>query len=584
MQVVVATSKLIEKRGDLVTRLENSSLVLKKKLAKEREEAFRSFKNRLENSKRGNKGRNIVASLATGGAGLTLLNRFRPKRPRITSGSGNRFAGIKKFNIFRQKPRITGSPRVNTNILRSSTKLNSLLTVAFTGYDIIDRKNRGQTNVQAVSGAVSTSGGALAGGSIGAAIGTAIFPGVGTVIGGILGSFIGASAGSNISDTLTGVNKSDKRRKEEIKKYATPQASLFSKSLDTFDVILDKFAKLRASDFDTSKRDDRDFIIPVVAKPGSGETATKIPTQPKTPKVPPRNLPNPIVETIKDLGLIVLGVGLVVGATFLAGPTGPDDVTAYWAFAKLINKTKLGRAMLRNGPKILKALRNADTVKRMNDAIRNKKNFPKVDKANLQKVKEADKIIKNLRKEAAAEKIIRDTFAKTLREEKNFNLKFLRTFLKKSSGKDPQTRIDILEKSTQVLRNMYQGISTRASKSLTAGRKDNFDIYKRILRSYDKEIKKLEQAIKFIKRNYKLTIDKAIEKGNQSIKGRRIKKIQRNLNKNKNKSDLLSFSTFEGDNTTNIFNQGPPVAFSGFTGGDNNQINMIELNGYMRQV
>lgn len=131
---------------------------------------------------------------------------------------------------------------------------------------------------------------------------------------------------------------------------------------------------------------------------------------------------------------------------------------------------------------------------------------------------------------------------------------------------------------------MYQGISSRAAKSLTSGRKENFEVYRSILKSYDKEIKKLEQAIKFIKRNYKLTIDKAIEKGNQGIKGRRIKKIQRNLKKNKNKSDLLSFNTFEGDNTTNIFNQGPPVAFSGFTGGDNNQINMIELNGYMRQV
>ena len=279
-----------------------------------------------------------------------------------------------------------------------------------------------------------------------------------------------------------------------------------------------------------------------------------------------------------------MGVGLVVGATVLAGPTGPDDVVAYGTFAKILTKTKLGQQILKNGPRLFKFLRNADTVNRMNNAIRNKKNFPKVDKVNLQKVKEADKIIKNLRKEAAAEKILKDTFAKTLREEKNFNLKFLRTFLKKSSSKDPQARIEILDKATQVLRNMYQGVSTRASKSLTAGRKDNFDSYKRILKAYDSEIKKLEQAIKFIKRNYKLTIDKAIQKGNQSIKGRRIKKIQRNLNKNKDKSNLLSFNTFEGDNTTNIFNQGPPVAFSGFTGGDNNQINMIELNGYMRQV
>ena len=576
MQVVVATSKLIEKRGDLVTRLENSSLVLKKKLAKEREETFRSFKNKLENSKRGNKGRNIVASLATGGAGLTLLNRFRPKRARITSGSGNRFAGIKKFNIFRHKPRITGSPRVNTNILRSSTKLNSLLTVAFTGYDIIDRKNRGQTNVQAVSGAVSTSGGAIAGGSIGAAIGTAIFPGVGTVIGGILGSFIGASAGSNISDTLTGVNKSDKRRKEELKKYATPQASLFSKSLDTFDVVLDKFAKLRASDFDTSKRDDRDFIIPVVAKPGSGGTATKIPTQPKTPKVPPRNIPNPITETIKDVGLIVLGVGLVVGATVLAGPTGPDDVTAYWAFAKLINKTKLGRALLKNGPKILKALRNADTVKRMNDAIRNKKNFPKLDKANLEKIKKSDKIIKELRKEGAAEKILRDDLLKTLREEKNFNLKFIRTYLRKSKKPTSVERINLLEKTNIALKNMRQGIASRGLDAEKAGRSYYFKAYKKILNAYDKEISKIERAIEFIKKK-QATI-------NEALRGRTIKKIQKNLKKNKSKrkSDLFSFSTFEGDNTTNVFNQGPPIALN--SGDPYNQINMIELNGYMRQV
>ena len=576
MQVVVATSKLIEKRGDLVTRLENSSLVLKKKLAKEREETFRSFKNKLENSKRGNKGRNIVASLATGGAGLTLLNRFRPRSGRITTGSGNRFAGIKKFNIFRTKPRVTGNPRVNTNILRGGSKLNSLLTVAFTGYDIIDRKNRGQTNVQAVSGAVSTSGGAIAGGSIGAAIGTAIFPGVGTVIGGILGSFIGASAGSNISDTLTGVNKSDKRRKEELKKYATPQASLFSKSLDTFDVVLDKFAKLRASDFDTSKRDDRDFIIPVVAKPGSGGTATKIPTQPKTPKVPPRNIPNPITETIKDVGLIVLGVGLVVGATVLAGPTGPDDVTAYWAFAKLINKTKLGRALLKNGPKILKALRNADTVKRMNDAIRNKKNFPKLDKANLEKIKKSDKIIKELRKEGAAEKILRDDLLKTLREEKNFNLKFIRTYLRKSKKPTSVERINLLEKTNIALKNMRQGIASRGLDAEKAGRSYYFKAYKKILNAYDKEISKIERAIEFIKKK-QATI-------NEALRGRTIKKIQKNLKKNKSKrkSDLFSFSTFEGDNTTNVFNQGPPIALN--SGDPYDQINMIELNGYMRQV
>ena len=103
-----------------------------------------------------------------------------------------------------------------------------------------------------------------------------------------------------------------------------------------------------------------------------------------------------------------------------------------------------------------------------------------------------------------------------------------------------------------------------------------FKAYKKILISYDKEISKIERAIEFIKKK-QATI-------NEALRGRTIKKIQRNLKKNnsKKKSDLFSFSTIEGDNTTNIFNQGPPVALN--RGGDNNQINMIELNGYMRQV
>ena len=574
MQTVVATSKLIEKRGDIVTTLENRSLLLKKKLAKEREESYQSFKNKLDESKRKNKGRNVLATVATGGAGAAVLNRFRPRRPSVTSG---RSSGLRKFNIFRSKPRITGGSRVNTNILRGGSKLNSLLTVAFTGYDFIDRKNRGQTNLQAGAGAVSTSGGAIAGGAAGAAIGTAIFPGVGTVIGGILGSFIGASAGGSLSDSITGAN-ADKKRKEEIKKLATPQASLFSGALDTFDVVLEKFAKLRASDFDRSKREDDRIPLAISRRePGKGGTATKLPPPvPKTPKVPPKDIPNPIVETIKDVGLITLGVGLVVGATVLAGPTGPDDVAAYGTFATILNKTKLGQQILKNGPKILKALRNADTVKRMNDAIRNKKNFPKLDKRNLEKIKKSDKIIKELRKEGAAEKILREDLLKTLREEKNFNLKFIRTFLRKSKKPTSVERIDLLEKTAQALKNMRQGISSRGLDAEKAGRSYYFKAYKKILNAYDKEISKIERAIEFIKKK-QATI-------NEALRGRTIKKIQKNLKKNKSKrkSDLFSFSTFEGDNTTNVFNQGPPIALN--SGDPYNQINMIELNGYMRQV
>ena len=575
MQTVVATSKLIEKRGDIVTTLENRSLLLKKKLAKEREESYQSFKNKLDESKRKNKGRNVLATVATGGAGAAVLNRFRPRRPSVTSG---RSSGLRKFNIFRSKPRITGGSRVNTNILRGGSKLNSLLTVAFTGYDFIDRKNRGQTNLQAGAGAVSTSGGAIAGGAAGAAIGTAIFPGVGTVIGGILGSFIGASAGGSLSDSITGAN-ADKKRKEEIKKLATPQASLFSGALDTFDVVLEKFAKLRASDFDRSKREDDRIPLAISRRePGKGGTATKLPPPvPKTPKVPPKDIPNPIVETIKDVGLITLGVGLVVGATVLAGPTGPDDVAAYGTFAAILNKTKLGQAILKNGPKILKALRNADTVKRMNDAIRNKKNFPKLDKANLEKIKKSDKIIKDLRKEAAAEKIIKESFRKKMQEDVQFNIKYLRDMVRSArqgnvKGATTMEKADIIITAQKILKTFRQNIKTRGADAITEGRRTMIDIYETAIKRYEAEIFKYGRDLqKLLKDGDKRPLKKIIKKYSEDVP-KTIKKV---------KSNKSAFNILEGNNTTNVINGGSNIAF--LPSGDN-EINMIELNGYMRQV
>ena len=579
MQTVVATSKLIEKRGDIVTTLENRSLLLKKKLAKEREESYQSFKNKLDESKRKNKGRNVLATVATGGAGAAVLNRFRPRRPSVTSG---RSSGLRKFNIFRSKPRITGGSRVNTNILRGGSKLNSLLTVAFTGYDFIDRKNRGQTNLQAGAGAVSTSGGAIAGGAAGAAIGTAIFPGVGTVIGGILGSFIGASAGGSLSDSITGAN-ADKKRKEEIKKLATPQASLFSGALDTFDVVLEKFAKLRASDFDRSKREDDRIPLAISRpQPGTGGVATKIPTPAaKPPTVTPAtgilNVPNPITETIKDVGLIVLGVGLVVGATVLAGPTGPDDVAAYGTFATILNKTKLGQQILKNGPKILKALRNADTVKRMNDAIRNKKNFPKLDKRNLEKIKKSDKIIKDLRKEAAAEKIIKESFRKKMQEDVQFNIKYLRDMVRSArqgnvKGATTMEKADIIITAQKILKTFRQNIKTRGADAITEGRRTMIDIYETAIKRYEAEIFKYGRDLqKLLKDGDKRPLKKIIKKYSEDVP-KTIKKV---------KSNKSAFNILEGNNTTNVINGGSNIAF--LPSGDN-EINMIELNGYMRQV
>ena len=297
MRQFTAVTKILDRRNRSITRLEERNLNLKKKLAKEREDTFRQFKNRIEDQQKGprnNLGRNIIAGVASGGAGVGLINRFRNRGSgRVTrsfSQSGRR------FNIFRQKPRLTSSRGVNTRFLRNGSRLNSLLTVAFTSYDIIDRKSQGQTNFQATTGALATSGGAIAGGAagakLGALIGTFIVPGAGTIIGGtlggILGSFIGASAGAGIADSITGADE-QKRRQLQVNKFRLQQGStIFSKSLDTFDSVLDKFERLRADDFDPSliERDDDDEIVVMLDRLSGDDGGDDDPTTPG-PILPP---------------------------------------------------------------------------------------------------------------------------------------------------------------------------------------------------------------------------------------------------------------------------------------------------------
>tara|TARA_R100000152_G_C6781813_1_gene217227 strand:- start:101 stop:2170 length:2070 start_codon:yes stop_codon:yes gene_type:complete len=266
MSNFTATTKLMQIGSERESLLSLRNLKIKSRLQKEREELNKAFKDKADRQQqRRQTGSNIIGALAGGGAGIGLIRRFRPRRPTPTTGSGTR-----RFNIFRTKPTISSGGRVNTNILRNGSKLNSLLTVAFTGYDFLDRKASGQTNVQAGTGAVATTGGAIAGGAagakLGALIGSFIVPGAGTVVGGalggILGSFIGATSGGNIADSITGANE-ETRRKLELKKVDLQKGStLFGSALDKFDIVLDKFAKLRQDDFDRTRTRDSDFAIP----------------------------------------------------------------------------------------------------------------------------------------------------------------------------------------------------------------------------------------------------------------------------------------------------------------------------------
>lgn len=272
MSNFTATTKLMQASSERESLLSLRNLKIKSRLQKDREELNKAFKDKADRQQqRRQTGSNVLGALAVGGAGIGIIKRFRPRRPTATTG----VTGTRKFKIFRTKPSISQGGRVNTNILRNGSKLNSLLTVAFTGYDFLDRKASGQTNVQAGTGAVATTGGALAGGAagakIGALIGSFIVPGAGTVVGGtlggILGSFVGATSGSNIADSITGAD-AETRRKLELKKLEFQKGStLFGSALDKFDVVLDKFARLRQDDFDR-RRPRRDFAIPAPRQSG----------------------------------------------------------------------------------------------------------------------------------------------------------------------------------------------------------------------------------------------------------------------------------------------------------------------------
>ena len=268
MSNFTATTKLMQVSSERESLLSLRNLKIKTRLQKDREGLNKAFKDKADRQQgRRQTGANALLGLAGGGAGLGIMRRFRPRRPSPTTGGKS---GLRKFNIFRTKPSISGGGRVNTNIIKGGSKLNSLLTVAFTGYDFLDRKSSGQTNVQAGTGALGTTGGAIAGGAagakFGALVGSFIVPGAGTVVGGalggILGSFIGATTGGNIADSITGANE-ETRRKLELKKVDLQKRStLFGSALDKFDIVLDKFEKLRQDDFDPSMRRQRDFGIP----------------------------------------------------------------------------------------------------------------------------------------------------------------------------------------------------------------------------------------------------------------------------------------------------------------------------------
>jgi hypothetical protein len=68
------------------------------------------------------------------------------------------------------------------------------------GIDYFSRKDEGQDDQRAVTGAVASTGGGMAGAAAGAALGSAILPGVGTAVGGLLGYMGGSALGGKTAD------------------------------------------------------------------------------------------------------------------------------------------------------------------------------------------------------------------------------------------------------------------------------------------------------------------------------------------------------------------------------------------------
>ena len=251
MRNIKPLTSVIKQRNLQVSRLEEQSLRLRKKLVKTRGEAFEKIQGQLGNTSSSSGGGIGQGLLGLGGAALGgrmlrgLRNRFRtPPRTKpankIVPTRGLR--GGAKPRI----PSIRGGLRMG--------RFNAIATTALTGVDYGLRRAEGQTQTQAVSGALSTTagglagfaagakGGALLGGSIGAffgGVGAAPGAAIGGLLGGLLGGFGGAELGATISDRVTGA---DQRRKvEEKKSRLSARTSKFGRTVEEFDNALDRF-------------------------------------------------------------------------------------------------------------------------------------------------------------------------------------------------------------------------------------------------------------------------------------------------------------------------------------------------------
>ena len=444
-----------------------------------------------------------------------------------------------------------------SRISKGSVITNTL----FAGLDFANRKSAGQTNLQAGLGA----GGGAAGGIAGAAIGQALIPI--PVLGAIIGGFVGANIGSGLADRASGVTGGNFRRLQlERESIRQSERTEFTEGLDKFDSALDKFKDydddLKAFILRATGGNDKDqAFLPIIPIRGGGATQAQIDS-----------------AYAKGIQVGIGGLATVVGTT-AAVVVGGKFLLGSAALVKL--KSLAALALKKTKAQVL--------IQRLFQALGIKKFFEK--------------------KSISVPKIPKVT-PRTIRLEKNFNLKMIRNALKRVSGKNMGERVEILEKAQLFLRSVRQGISSNAGGELTRGNKANFDALKKVLNAYDKELQKIDRAIKFIKRNPDLTIQKAIEEAKKSIRLRsirgRMKKLENikskiegssekprvgryikkkgntKVNINKNKTQKTSTIIKEGDNFIALnLPSGPTIMGGGSVDPYLSSLNTYKANSHL---
>lgn len=153
---------------------------------------------------------------------------------RVINAQTGRFAPTGTANAFKSsqslvqpagtfaKPGMASSleSSVASNVIQSGSKMSSaakiatkfakvggpVLSVLGAAMDFSERKDKGQTTIQAGMGAGMGAAGGMAGAAYGAALGSVV-PVFGTIVGGLIGGAVGYFGGSSIADALTGANE-----------------------------------------------------------------------------------------------------------------------------------------------------------------------------------------------------------------------------------------------------------------------------------------------------------------------------------------------------------------------------------------